>query len=234
MWSKRPDCRHLITGQSIVNQRPHGGRPHCPSTELHFGRLLQWAAAQDALMKTFPCSPCFSSLCSIPFSENAFYKCRAVHRVNALIMCLAQNTGILMKALNCKRKFKPITTEWQFHNTGSWHGAWAGNTARLVDWKVPSAIWKVSLHLQESQKEKNSLLGVLYSFFSLVTAFGIESETTKLHSVFLKETHRVKMLSESAGGSNKSHVLINTSSSHSFQYRAYNYHVIPPHTTLPP
>lgn len=100
-----------------------------------------------------------------------FYRCIAVHGVNVLIICHAQNTSILMKALNCKRKFKPITTERQFHNTGSWHGAQDGNTARLVDWKVPSAIWNVSLHLQGSQKEKNSLLDTLqlvqhgHSFF---------------------------------------------------------------------
>lgn len=106
------------------------------------------------------------------FPENAFYKCIQVHRANALIIYPAQNTSVLMKALNCKRKFKPITTERQFHNTGAWHGASAGNKAWLVDWKVPSAIWEVSLHFQRSQKEKNSLLGNLITqLFQLGRSF---------------------------------------------------------------
>lgn len=145
---------------------------------IRFNRLISFytSSCQHRIHQWKPLFPLVSAHGVLfYFPEMLFYKCIKVHRANALIICLAQNTSVLMKALNCKRKFKPITTERQFHKTGSWHRAQPDNTAWLVDWKVPSAIWKVSLHLQASQKEKNSLLRtILYNFFNFVTAIAIK------------------------------------------------------------
>lgn len=145
MWGK-----HLITGPSTVNQWHHWG----PAAH-RFNWLTSCSVqpAQDALMKTFPC---FSSLCSIPFSENAFNKHMKVARANAPIICLAQNTSVLMKELNWN--VKPLPLRGNFIILGVGIGHRQATQARLVDWKVPSAIWKVSVHFQGSQKEKNSLL----------------------------------------------------------------------------
>lgn len=102
-------------------------------------------------------SPCFSSLSSLPFCESA-------SRMDVLVFTeprrsplrLAANTRVLMKALNCRRKFKPITTKRQYHNP--LHGEGAGIVARLVDCKVSSAVWEVSFHYPGQRRGKYARL----------------------------------------------------------------------------
>ena len=85
-------------------------------TVLHvdFTHLFLCTAAEDALMKTVTFFP-FTGFHYI-VGKCFFYRIIKVQRTKALIICLVQNTSILMKELNRWRKFKPITTEWQFHN----------------------------------------------------------------------------------------------------------------------
>lgn len=76
-----------------------------------------------------------------------------------------------------KRKFKPITTERQFHNTGSCYRARGRqhNTAFLIE-KSHQQYGKCHCVCRGAKKEKYSLLGTSFSsifFFSkLVRAFG--------------------------------------------------------------
>ena len=87
------------------HQGPSAQRPR---TELYCVEDLKAyfnvQTAQDALMKTFPHSPCFKPICSVPFLKNAFHKCINISK-SALIRCLAQNTSVLIKSLNSIRKF---------------------------------------------------------------------------------------------------------------------------------
>ncbi len=183
MWSKRPDCQHLITGQSTVNQQ-------LAVLTLNFTdpKILQTScnvqSAQDAASWKHFLVSLVSTHC-VPFSKNAFYECIIVPWVNALIICLPQNTRVLMKVLNCKTKFKPITTERQFHNTSSWHGASAGNTGLACWLKSPiSNMESVGAFSGEPKREKKFVsLFHYYTIFQVNQSFGI----SKFHLVCLKK-----------------------------------------------
>lgn len=154
-----PDCQRLITGQTIVNQLTVPTLSFTVSKWFNSPILVHIHAQMKDLfpLATYP----------IPFSEIALrpiyishavysiYKCTKAQRSNALTICSSQNTSVVMKALNCKSELKPITTERQFRNT--WQVSTAGDAARLVDWKVPSAIWKELQHFHRAAKERISV-----------------------------------------------------------------------------
>lgn len=108
-----------------------------------------------------------STLFQLTFVRSIFWNSLFINvleftRLMHLLRAFSRNTIVLMKVLHCKTKFKPITTGRQFHSTESWHRAPAGNTVWLVDWNIPSAIWKVSLRFQASWKEEINVSLVHY------------------------------------------------------------------------